>query len=437
MNISTSTRWQRFWSPAIMVFLLVLLSAFAVGSLQLMPFHPDESTQLYMSGDFELLFTDPLSLAWDPNNECDDKQRYRELDAPLTRYLLGFGRQFAGLPPLGVDWNWSESWVSNQQAGAMPSQELLYTSRLTITILLPLTLLLMYLIGRRIGGVWTGISTIILAGTNALVLLHARRAMAEGPLIFGITLALWSFLRAGRHGWFSGICCAIAFNTKHSAIALLPVGLLAVCWEEKPHKATLRGRFWAALQYLLLFGLITIALNPLWWSQPLQAIQASWLARQDLLNRQVSATREFAPNQLLETAGERTAVLLANLYILPPSFAEVGNYLEQTATAERQYLEVPFHSFFRGTLAGGAMLLITLSGIILAVKRIIQREYPLTRNLTVVALAFFFQFLFLMITVPLPWQRYALPLLPYLILWSAFALASLGRIFIHKSEATS
>jgi len=63
-----------------------------------------------MSADFEAVFTQPSSLGWKSENEGDLRQRYRELDAPLTRYVLGIGRSIAGLPPLPNDWNWSVNW---------------------------------------------------------------------------------------------------------------------------------------------------------------------------------------------------------------------------------------------------------------------------------------------------------------------------------------
>ncbi|MFH1633237.1 MAG: hypothetical protein ABIG63_04395 [Chloroflexota bacterium] len=87
------------------VILLIPLTIFYLWGLRFVPFHPDESTQLYMSSDFESLFSNPASLFWDPDREDDPRQRYRELDAPLTKYILGLGRVIAGQPALPVDWD--------------------------------------------------------------------------------------------------------------------------------------------------------------------------------------------------------------------------------------------------------------------------------------------------------------------------------------------
>ena len=80
--------------------LLILLTAFALSGTRQVPFHPDESTQLYMSRDFDLLLSNPLSLAWTPDQSGDGRLHLRLVDAPLTKSLLGLGRSLAGLPAL-------------------------------------------------------------------------------------------------------------------------------------------------------------------------------------------------------------------------------------------------------------------------------------------------------------------------------------------------
>ena len=43
-------------------------------SVKLVPFHPDESTYLFMSSDFEALLQDPLSLVWEADKAGDPRQ---------------------------------------------------------------------------------------------------------------------------------------------------------------------------------------------------------------------------------------------------------------------------------------------------------------------------------------------------------------------------
>ncbi|MCJ7701941.1 MAG: hypothetical protein MUO62_10180, partial [Anaerolineales bacterium] len=159
---------QILQSDWLLVIILLLLSIFFLWGTQFIPFHPDESTQLYMSSDFEALFTNPGSLFWQPQREGDPRQRYRELDAPITKYLLGLGRWIAGRDALPVDWNWAASWQGNLDAGAYPDAQLFRVGRVTITLLLPLSTFLIYLIGKHLQGRSTGLLAAILLGTNAV-----------------------------------------------------------------------------------------------------------------------------------------------------------------------------------------------------------------------------------------------------------------------------
>ena len=87
------------------IVLFGLILGFYIWGINLVPFHPDERTYLFMSSDFDQLIHDPFSMAWKPDNESDQRQRYRELDAPLTRYMLGLGRSLFSIPAPKVDWD--------------------------------------------------------------------------------------------------------------------------------------------------------------------------------------------------------------------------------------------------------------------------------------------------------------------------------------------
>ncbi len=165
--------------------------------------------------------------------------------------------------------------------------------------------------------------------------------MAEGALVFGITFSIWSFIHGDRRPWLAGLAVALAFAAKQSALALLPAGMLAVSWVQTDQPHWVRKSVLNLVQYLSVFILITFALNPLFWSDPLRAIQASWKARNELLGRQTETAASLAPEQVLETPGKRAAVLIANIFIMSPSFAEVGNYTDETSISEIEVLIDP------------------------------------------------------------------------------------------------
>jgi 4-amino-4-deoxy-L-arabinose transferase-like glycosyltransferase len=411
---------------------LALLTAFALWGIERIPFHPDESTQLYMSSDFELLFSHPLSMAWTSDQAGDARLHMRLVDVPLTRYLLGLGRSLLGVPALPADWDWSKTWEQNRSAGALPDLRLLLAGRLVLTMLLPFSLLLIYKIGSRLHGVSTGLLAALFLGLNALVLLHDRRAMAEAALTFGVLLALWTFFAGNRRPWLVGLGLAIAFNAKQTGLALLPVGLLAVVLPETG-PLPVKPLGWRRLmivwgQMLVVFGLVTWLLNPFLWRQPLQAVQAAIVERRELQKRQQADFKRLLPGVALDSPSQRLAALLANLYFVPPAFAEAGNYSLQTQASEQAYLANPAHNLLRGLPGGGLFFALNLIGVVLACLRL-RRALPVQqRALALLLLSSLFLVLGIFWLAPLPWQRYVIPLAPISCLWSAYALTSFGKI---------
>ncbi|HJW91503.1 MAG TPA: hypothetical protein VJ436_12745, partial [Anaerolineales bacterium] len=208
---SPSTANQRKKSrAAAVIFSLLALSTLLAAYLPGVPFHPDESTLLMMSADFELLWREPLSLAYRPELAGDPQMRYRGIDAPLVRYGIGLGRVLAGMPAPQVDWDWSASWEANRGWGAVPSPGLLFAGRLFTAGLIPLGLVGLYLAARQVTSARGSLAAAFFLGSNALVLLHARLAMAEAPLIFGVAAFLGSLGYSRRFPWLLGLAAALA-----------------------------------------------------------------------------------------------------------------------------------------------------------------------------------------------------------------------------------
>jgi hypothetical protein len=144
-------------------------------------------------------------------------------------------------------------------------------------------------------------------------------------------------------------------------------------------------------------------------------------ARQALLERQVADVRLLAPEQVLETPGERGLAILAHLYLAPPMFAETGNYQAETAREEAAYLAYPLNRLWGGQLGAGFLLAATLLGLAWTARTV--RCDPAKRRATsLFLLAGFLQTAFLVAAVPLPWQRYSLPLVPFVCLLASGGL---------------
>jgi 4-amino-4-deoxy-L-arabinose transferase-like glycosyltransferase len=419
-------------SKALWAFLVlfVLFSFNAFSGITSVPFHPDESTQIFMSADFDLLRPNSHKTEMQSGESNSLRYHYRLIDAPLTRDLVGLGRWLTGQNTLLTDWDWSKTWEENRSAGALPGNDLLLVSRLAITLCLPFSLGLIFLIGRMMGGNLNGLFSLALLGSNALVLVHNRRAMAEGVLTLGICLAIWTFLVTDSRSWLAGLGMAFAFNAKQSSLALLPLGILAVIWNPGRSIQIKRACF-SMLIYLFTFISVTFLLNPVFWSHPAQTLAASWNARQELIQRQTRETALLAPDQIMRTPVQRIGVLIRNLYLQPPAFYEVGNYRLQTESVEKEYSSHLSNNFFRDPISGGIFLFLTLLGLFYGIRNLQIAESSQKRNLVLVALGTFLQVAALLIAVPLPWQRYVVPVIPFICLWAGFAITHIVRGLLH------
>ena len=73
---------------------------------------------------------------------------------------------------------------------------------------------------------------------------------------------------------------------------------------------------------------------------------------------------------------------------------------------------------------------------------IFKSEHHQKRALLLLMIATVFQAIALLIAVPLPWQRYVIPLVPFVCIWTAYGVMSLLAMlkeameFPHRTERT-
>lgn len=413
----------------VLTVVILILSLLYLFPLSAIPFHPDESTQIYMSSDVEFIFSNLDDVLWRPEKEGDLRQHYRAVDAPLTRTLIGISRWFYGIPSLPADWDWSKTWHENDISGALPSNAMLTVSRLSLAFLFPFSLALMYLLGKSIHNHATGWLALFLFAGNALILLHTRRAMAESSLIFFELLTLFILLKTPHRPCLAAIPLAFAINAKHSNIVLIPLGLAMTFWfcianRQKP---------WRLIKNLTVFILLLAAihylLNPYLWHDPFRALQASLTGRQELVQRQADMLAQVAPDMILDTFPKRAGNLVYHLYFAQPAIADVGNYLLQTSASEAEYLSSPLNNFLRDPISASLLLFLSLAGFFLLIFRVIKPREPDQRIAGVVLLAgCTLQIGSIILFIPLPFQRYIIPLVPFTCLFSALALTSFTQV---------
>lgn len=412
--------------------LAIIISIFYWSGIPSVPFHPDESTYIFVSSDFEQFFQRPLSLAWTPENNGDLRMQYRLRDAPLVRDLIGLGRFLSNSPALVTDWNWSETWAQNSSAGALPSGILLQTARFSVAWLFPFSLFFIYLIGKKISSGAFGILTMLLLAFNPLVLLHTRRAMAESALLFTVIFSIWGMLAFQKRPWLMAIPLGLAFAAKQSSAGLILV-VLGILFFQGIQNRKIRPVIINIALFLCVFVGITLLLNPFLWADPFGALGASLSARQELLQRQVTEYNLLIPGQVLSSLPERSLGVISNLFFTPLQFAETGNYLAQTQPAVDAYLANPLNDLFRGFAGGGIIMFISLVGFILAIVTFRKQGPALRWKMGILILTTLTLIIGLVVLLPLAFQRYVMPVIPLTTIWIAFALDQLiGKPLVKK-----
>jgi hypothetical protein len=438
---SSVLRPPSFFFRLALLFSWAIFASFVIRGAADVPFHPDESTHLFMSRDFDLLFLEhtPAALFWTPTHKLDAALRYHLLDAPLSRYLVGLSRALAGVSPvpLNADWNWSQTWEENIQAGNMPSSDLLFIARLPAALMTALAPLLIFRISRRLGGNGMGIVAALLYGFNSLVLLHGRRAMSEGPMLFTALLAFWWIVREPPRPVLTGLGAALSSAAKLTGLALLPVALFAGAFiPPADPTASARPDFqWGvrirSLAWCVgIFIVVTLLLNPVLWGSPLSAFRAMGSARQKFHAEQVAALRVAAPNYLLDQPGLRLLAMLYQVYFAPLAFWDIPNYAQQTHPAELHYLSIPLHHLLRDPnsavnnfVTGGLLLTLTLVGLVFGAITLLRRQAsPSGRRSLLLFLVWTVSTIFILSLIDIPFQRYYLPLVPLISIWAAYGL---------------
>lgn len=409
------------WKDWVALGVIALLSGVYFAGLSSVPFHPDEATQIFMSKDASLYVRGPGELSWEGNLPLTAEERYRAIDAPLARYLIGAARGLTSTTGLALDWDWTASWSENTAAGSLPSQRQLVVARSALTLPLLVGLLFYYLaVKKTLPGI-IAIFSLLLLGLHPLILLHGRRAMSEGALVLGAALFLWTALQEKPNPWLIGLALGLALNAKHTAVGFLPAGLIAVSFlpGQKNSLKMIAGRI---ARFLLGTALMFAILNPFYWKHPIQAFQTGLQTRITLAYRQRADHGEILGLEEVSLP-VRAAAMLSHTYLSSPQTAEVGNYLAETQQSREEYLRNPLHSWSQGWIVGTALLILSLAGLVISLWGWKRLPDLLRKRRLIWILAS--GGTFLAVLLPLPWQRYIIAYLPLAVYWAAAGLEPL------------
>ena len=100
----------------------------------------------------------------------------------------------------------------------------------------------------------------------------------------------------------------------------------------------------------------------------------------------------------------------------------MGNYIDNTTSSEELYFSNPLNNLYRGLIGGGISMGLTLLGITFAGTQIPGLSPQKRKVLILFLLATGIQICGLIIFVPLPWQRYVIPQVPFVCIWAGYGL---------------
>lgn len=371
-----------------------------------------------MSSDFDKTIQGRMTeLYYDSNQPNSQTQKYRLLDAPFTRYWIGFARWLTNSAAQPQDWNWSMSWDQNGEA--YPDPKLLTTARLSIAIFLPITIVLFFLLTNRLFGFWVSLSGTILLMFNSLILLHTRRAMAEGPLLFFLILSLYLLFRLPKNKlWVASIAVGFAINTKQSLYPLLLIALLIIVFQ---NRASFKTWIRQVITFIAICLIITALLNPVLWKEPLQPFNAMWQQRSNLTADQVAGISDKSDYFILDTPIERFTAMVGQLFVISPAPADIANYVDDQRLEVQKYFSNPIQRGLTRNLSVAMFsLVLTLMGTIAAIRSKIPDQF--------IFLTIFVVFILeILIAFQIPFQRYYLLLIPFSNLFITYGAVDIFR----------
>lgn len=399
----------------------ILWVFFYFKSLAEVPFHPDETTQIYMSQDVKLIINHTSELFFQETPQNQLEQNYRLLDAPITKYFIGIFRIIFKQDVIQSDWDWTKSWTENHNA--IPSNTLLLSARLSAAIFFPFSIILFVLIVKDIFGSdrFLLYFSTLLFSFNSLLLLHTRRAMAESGMIFFLLLSLLALIKIPKKwGFLVSIPIVFAINTKQTLLFLIPLALIIFIYYFKKQWRTL------GLQ-LGLFSIILVSvfyiLNPIMWKEPVKVVLQMLESRRELSQEQAAAIGSVTPEFLTNSPSEKITAFIAQIFILEPTPQDISNYQDEINPSIKNYFINPLHKgLIRNLLGGTFYFLLFIFGFYQSFYFLDTKHKLIFVSGTIM---FCLEILFLL---AIPFQRYYLTAIPFTII---FSMIGIKQIIVH------
>jgi 4-amino-4-deoxy-L-arabinose transferase-like glycosyltransferase len=407
----------RFWS----LLYLAALVAYIIAGAWLVPFHGDESTQIYMSRDYAYTFLqrDLSRVFFSLNPTSPQEQDLRIINGTVNKYTMGLAWHLVGFDVADVNeqWDWGAPYAYNVETGHHPGADLLRVARLPSALFTAAGAVVVFLIGTQLGGRPTAVAASFLYATNPIILVNGRRAMMEGSLLFGevlVVLAGILFAQSAyrwRYALLLGGAMGFALASKHTNVFTVML-VFALCL------GYIIVTDWRRILRLIgagaLAAAVFLALNPAWWRAPLATAAEIIRLRSNLLAVQTDVFGSY-PDFAAQVAGFWRQVIVGR-----PMYYEVAGWGAHIGAQIGQY-----EASFLGGLRLPAFVMLTL--LVAGVAALFRRRENRPARVMVGTWAAGVAVLTLLLT-PLEWQRYYLPAVPGLCIVAGYGAASLFEL---------
>ncbi|MFN8635713.1 MAG: phospholipid carrier-dependent glycosyltransferase [Chloroflexota bacterium] len=250
----------------------------------------DESRWISTSRYFWITFIDRdiFGPAWQPNYLV-------YTHPPVARYAIGLGLWLQGWTPEQLNGRYDslQSRAFNERAGNVPDLDLLLAARRVTRIFGVIAVILIYVVGRQLGGIVAGLAAVALTLVNPLLTTVWTRALAESVVAafslgaLALSLAVMPYVGLPRtRPWLPltvGAALALAAATKLNgglgALGLSLFGLIQQGFAVRITRRTRGLRAWVDVG--LVAVVLFVAVNPLLYVRPAERALALLQHRKD------------------------------------------------------------------------------------------------------------------------------------------------------------
>ena len=298
------------------------------------PFHPDESQWIASSSVFEAFVRgDRSAPVW-------EESHWTLTQPPGARYIIALGWKNGGYTAarLNPPWSFGRDEAANIAAGAMPTPELLWWSRLPMALLGAASCLLTFRLLAETVTRTAAYLGLMLVALNPMMVSALRRAMAESPLLFALLVVTYLGTRMLRRtcpsaapaamgggtglsrmfwllilmGVFTGLAGSMKLNGLTALAGALVTWLLACAAPTLRPSSEPPVAIWAAGCALLIGCVVLtfVALNPFLDPDPLRRTLKLIRYRA----AEIETQQRVDPAWVIDSPGERARVTYTYLF---------------------------------------------------------------------------------------------------------------------------